>query len=89
MDDIARRQALSVQRILEVKKSLFAAQAGKLDAVSPLGTFSRGYSITLKLPDKTLVRSIDDVEERDGLQIIVNDGIIKCHVDDKEVCKWK
>lgn len=49
----------------------------------------RGYSITLKLPDKTLVRSIDDVEERDKLQITVNDGKIKCHVDYKEVCKWK
>jgi exodeoxyribonuclease VII large subunit len=89
MDDIARRQALSVWRILEVKRSLFAAHAGKLDAVSPLGTLSRGYSVTLKMPDKTLVRGIDDVEERDELQIIVNDGKIKCHVDDKEVCKWK
>lgn len=78
-----------MQRILEVKMSLFAAHAGKLDAVSPLGTLSRGYSITLKLPDKTLVRSIDDIEERGELQIIVNDGKIKCHVDDKEVCKWK
>ncbi|VVB87930.1 Exodeoxyribonuclease 7 large subunit [uncultured archaeon] len=89
MDDLARRQNLSMQRLLEVKKSLFAAHAGKLDAVSPLGTLSRGYSITLKLPDKALVRSIDDVEERDELQIIVNDGRIKCHVDYKEVCKWK
>ncbi|SNQ62496.1 exodeoxyribonuclease VII large subunit [Candidatus Methanoperedens nitratireducens] len=88
-DDIARRQALSVQRILEAKKSLFAVHAGKLDAVGPLGTLLRGYSITLKLPDKTLVRSIDDVEERDKLQITVNDGKIKCHVDYKEVCKWK
>lgn len=89
MNDIARRQVLSVQRILEVKKSLLVGNAGKLDAVSPLGTLSRGYSITLKMPDKTLVRSMDDVEERDELQIIVNDGKIKCHVDDKEVCKWK
>ncbi len=89
MDDIARRQTLNVQRILEVKRSLFVTHAGKLGAVSPLGTLSRGYSITLKLPDKTLVRSTDDVEERDELQLIVNDGKIKCHVDDKEVCKWK
>ena len=32
MDDIVRRQTLSVQRILEVKRSLFMAHAGKLDA---------------------------------------------------------
>ncbi len=88
-DDLARRQTLSIRRILGVKESLFAAHAGKLDAVSPLGTLSRGYSITLKMPDKTLVRNTDDVEKRDELQIVVNDGKIKCHVDDKEVCKWK
>jgi len=89
IDELTRRQTLSIQRILEVKRSLFMAHAGKLDAVSPLGTLSRGYSIILKLPDKTIVRSTGDVEEKDELQIIVNDGKIKCYVTNKEVCKWK
>jgi exodeoxyribonuclease VII large subunit len=74
---------------MEVRTSLLNAHAGKLDAVSPLGTLLRGYSITLKLPDNTLVRSVADVEKRDELSIIVNDGKIKCGVNDKEVCKWK
>ncbi|MBU4491674.1 MAG: exodeoxyribonuclease VII large subunit, partial [Euryarchaeota archaeon] len=61
----------------------------KLSAVSPLGTLARGYSITLKMPDRTLVRSIADVEKKDELEIIVNDGKIKSNVNDKEVCEWK
>lgn len=88
-DEMTQRQILSLKRILESKTSLFNAHAGKLDAVSPLGTLLRGYSITLKLPEETLVRRIGDVEKKDELSIIVNDGKIKCKVNDKEVCTWK
>jgi exodeoxyribonuclease VII large subunit len=79
----------SIEKLLETKTSAFKACAGKLDAVSPLGTFSRGYSIALKLPDKKPIRSISDVEKNDEIQILVNDGKIKCGVHDKEECKWK
>lgn len=89
IDELTQRQAQSVQRLLEVKSSLLNAHAGKLDAVSPLGTLLRGYSIAMKLSDKTLVRSVADVEKEDELSITVNDGKIKCGVTDKEVCKWK
>ncbi len=89
LDEMTQRQTLSIRRILEVKRALFGSDAGKLNAVSPLGTLCRGYSITLKLPDKTLVRSIGDVEKTDKIQIIVNDGKIRCDVKDKEECKWK
>ena len=89
LDDITQRQTLSIKRILETKKAQFSACTGKLDAVSPLGTLSRGYSITLKLPESKLVRSIDDVAKTDKVQIIVNDGKIMCDVKDKEVFKWK
>lgn len=89
IDEITQRKALSIRRLLEVKRALFKAHAGKLDAVSPLGTLARGYSITTKLPDKTLVRSINDVERKDELEIIVNDGKIKSNVNDKEACEWK
>lgn len=89
IDELAGRQALGIRRSLESNRSLFNAHAGKLEAVSPLGTLARGYSITLKLPDKTLVRSINDVVKKDELEIIVNDGKIKSSVNDKEVCEWK
>ncbi len=89
IDEITQRQILSLKIIMESKKSLFNAHAGKLGAVSPLGTLLRGYSMTLKLPEETLVRSIGDVEKKDELSIIVNDGKIKCKVNDKEVCTWK
>ncbi|KCZ72758.1 Exodeoxyribonuclease VII large subunit [Candidatus Methanoperedens nitroreducens] len=89
IDEIAQRQTLGIRRILDTKASLFMVHTSKLDAVSPLGTLSRGYSIVLKLPDKIPLRSIHDVEKQDEIQIIVNDGRIRCNVNDKEVYKWK
>ncbi len=89
IDEMAQRQALGIRRLMEVKTTLLNAHGGKLDAVSPLGTLLRGYSITLKLPDKTLVRSVSNVEKNDELEIIVNDGKIKSKVFDKEVREWK
>jgi exodeoxyribonuclease VII large subunit len=89
MDEMNQRQSLNIKRLLEIKRTLLNAHAGKLDAVSPLGTLARGYSITLKLPGKTPVRSVNDVEKKDELEIILNDGKIKSNVNDKEVCEWK
>lgn len=89
MDELSQKQVLSARRLLESKRTLFDVHAGKLDAVSPLATLSRGYSIALKLPDKKLVRNINDVKKKDELEIIVSDGKIKCDVNDKEVCTWK
>jgi exodeoxyribonuclease VII large subunit len=89
IDDINERKSRSIERIIEVRTSRFRECTGKLDAVSPLGTLSRGYSIALKLPDKTTVRSINDIEKNDEIHILVNDGKIKCNVNDKEEFKWK
>ncbi|HEY9246232.1 MAG TPA: exodeoxyribonuclease VII large subunit, partial [Candidatus Methanoperedens sp.] len=89
VDESSRRQNLSMLRILEARIALFVACSGKLDAVSPLGTLCRGYSIALKLPEKIPVCSTHDVEKSDNIQVIVKDGKIKCSVVGKEGCEWK
>lgn len=86
--ELTGRQEMGIKRIIEVKNALFNARAGMLDAVSPLGTLVRGYSIVMKLPDMRLISSIKEVEENDNVRIIVTDGKINCCVKDKEVCKW-
>ncbi|MCE8422535.1 MAG: exodeoxyribonuclease VII large subunit [Candidatus Methanoperedens sp.] len=85
LDEMAQRQNLSIKRRIEAKKALFDTQAGKLDAVSPLGTLLRGYSIALKMPGMDIISSINCIEEKDNIQIIVNDGRINCEVNEKEV----
>lgn len=89
IDELTERQVMGIKRIIEVKNALFNAQAGMLDAVSPLGTLVRGYSIVMKLPDMGLISSVKEVKKDDEIRIIVTDGKINCCVKDKEVCKWK
>lgn len=53
-----------------------------LDAFSPLKVVSRGYSLAYK--DKKLIRSVDDIEKEDLMQINLSDGIIHAIVKEKE-----
>ncbi|NJD76039.1 MAG: exodeoxyribonuclease VII large subunit [Candidatus Methanoperedens sp.] len=84
IDEMTQRQISGIRRIIESKNTLFKANAGRLNAVSPLGTLSRGYSIAVRMPDNIVIRSINDVKEKDVIQVIVTDGKIKCCVSDKE-----
>ena len=53
-----------------------------LDAVSPLATLQRGYSITLKQPDGTLLHDAGQVASGDLLQTRLAKGIITSLVKD-------
>ncbi|HIH45056.1 MAG TPA: exodeoxyribonuclease VII large subunit [Candidatus Methanoperedenaceae archaeon] len=58
----------------------FNARTGRLDAVSPIGTLRRGYSISLRMPEKSLISRCADAGEGDKIEIIVQDGKIRCDV---------
>ena len=56
-------------------------QAGaRLDALSPLASLGRGYSICLG-PDGSVVSRASQVEAGDGLNLRVSDGAIDCRVE--------
>lgn len=51
-----------------------------LDAVSPLATLTRGYSITLRLPDESVVDSVAKTRKGQDVKIIISDGEMRCNV---------
>lgn len=57
-----------------------AAMAGKLDAMSPLRVIARGYAVATK--DDTAVSSVTHVQAGDRLCVRVEDGRIRCRVED-------
>ncbi len=95
---------LNKQRLDEILTNIYRSQhfyldsarqrmerlGGMLDAVNPLATLDRGYSVALKLPEKSIIDQIAAVEVGDGISLMVKDGDIECEVKGKkEVERWQ
>ena len=70
----------AMQSIIQIKvkeeKTRFVSVVSKLDALSPLKTLSRGYSITT-LENGEVVNSIKQLKQNDKVDIRFSDGIVK------------
>jgi len=63
------------------RENVRLGQAGaRLDALSPLASLGRGYSICLK-PDGSIVSRTGQVDAGDGVMVRVSDGSIDCRVE--------
>lgn len=63
---------------LKNKKSKFAEVVSKLDALSPLKTLARGYSIATK--EEKLIKSVKQLHQNDEIQLQFIDGITKAKI---------
>ncbi|MDF1558197.1 MAG: exodeoxyribonuclease VII large subunit [ANME-2 cluster archaeon] len=82
VDELGERLNLTMDRELGLHQKHLESYVSKLNAVSPLNTLKRGYSIVLH--EDRVVRSINDVKKGDALEIRVIDGRINCKVTEKE-----
>lgn len=55
-------------------KFILENRIAKLDALSPLKTLTRGYSITSLKDDNKVIKSINDVKNGDEIEVRVKDG---------------
>ena len=72
---VARDMRLASARALEIRRGQIAGVAGHLNALSPLATLSRGYSIARDPGGKTLSSVGDFVPDKD-FELILRDGKI-------------
>ena len=68
------------------KNQQFIAAVSKLDAMSPLKVFSRGYAMAQN-QDREVLRSVKQVQSGDNISITVSDGRIDATVINKEESK--
>ncbi|MGI6669206.1 MAG: exodeoxyribonuclease VII large subunit [Acetivibrionales bacterium] len=82
MLDVQKRYMLNALSALKAeygkRLSLLAA---RLDALSPLSSLARGYSIAKSLKDNTLVKSVHSVAVGDMLEVRLVDGSLDCTVE--------
>ena len=72
-----------MRKKLDRNRALRTLYAGKLSALSPLNTLSRGYSYTENCEGKP-VKSIDDVSEGERIRVYTPDGRITANVEGRE-----
>ncbi|KKB72692.1 MULTISPECIES: exodeoxyribonuclease VII large subunit [Bacillus] len=73
------KRNMSVQ--LKQIHSQFQTVLGKLNALSPLQVMERGYSLTYK--EDELIKSIEQLQENDEIQVKLKDGTLACEVRQK------
>jgi exodeoxyribonuclease VII large subunit len=81
LDDLAERMERAVSRRTEMARTRLESASGRLDVLSPLKVLARGYSLTRRLDDLTVVRSADQVSAGDWLVTQVHCGRITSRVE--------
>ncbi|UCF09298.1 MAG: exodeoxyribonuclease VII large subunit [Thermoplasmata archaeon] len=81
-DHLTTRMLTFMRHRLETARDRYEALCGMLDAVSPLATLNRGYSITLKLPGEEVIDTVSRTKKGDEVKVLVRDGEMKCKIHD-------
>jgi len=83
IDRLSERMSRAMLTGIEHKKRQFGGTIGRLEALSPLGTLRRGYSICLDKQDQ-LVREASQVHRGDSVSVVLVSGRLACLVEDVE-----
>jgi exodeoxyribonuclease VII large subunit len=81
IDDFFERIDRTCSHILELAIQRTSNLSGKLSMLSPLATLSRGYSYTLKLPQRTLITDTRKVKPHDKVEVKLAKGAMICKVE--------
>lgn len=80
-NEASRKQLVALmQSILKHRQSQLRESVRHLDALSPLKVMARGYSLVYDEKEQHLIKSINDVQPGDLVQIKVSDGQLSCQV---------
>ncbi len=85
-----RRQRLDFQRetliramgkIMRESEMHVSLMQKRLADLSPLGILKRGYSITLRLPEKEIVKTAAQLQQGDPIQVLLGEGEVEGRVE--------
>lgn len=82
LDDLWERLTAQVRFLLKDKGQALVSQAQILDGLSPLRVLERGYGLILKKGQ--VLGSVNNIKEKDELEIRLKDGLVKTEVTEIE-----
>ncbi|KPK38464.1 MAG: hypothetical protein AMJ78_09945 [Omnitrophica WOR_2 bacterium SM23_29] len=74
LDDLIKAANRNISHMVEIKSEKFNTTIGKLEALSPLSILSRGYSITLHLPSRDVLRDTKGLKRGDKIETRLAEG---------------
>ncbi len=83
VEDLAAALESSVHRLMEARTRRLHRGMDKLEALSPLASLERGYSVALG-PGGRVLRRVADFQEGDRFRLRVADGGVDCTVEGTE-----
>lgn len=82
--ELTKRFELQFGFYLRQKRNRLESLLAALDDLSPLAILNRGYSITRKLPEGTLLKDARRVAAGTRVHVRLNRGSLICHVEETE-----
>ncbi len=83
LDEAWQRLGRAWRDRVSAARERLGRSAGRLDAMSPLAILGRGYSVCL-LPDGQAIRSSEEIEVGEEVQVLLHRGRLHCLVRRKE-----
>ena len=74
LDNLVRVLFATGKNIFEMHKNRLSLAASRLDTLSPLKILSRGYSVSRKLPEMLLLKTVEAVKPGDSMETTLTDG---------------
>ena len=74
LDELGRNLKAYFENFLSLKKERFLSLAGKLEALGPLATLKRGFSVSLKLPDEKVLVDVKNLKPGDLIKTKLSRG---------------
>ena len=82
VDNFIKRLQSQIENKIKIEKQEAIKLISKMDALSPLKTLTRGYSITSR--DELVIKSVKDIEKNDEIDLRYIDGLAKAKILTKE-----
>ena len=83
LDDLARRGMSALSTTMLLKRTRLSSLEQRLGALNPEAVLRRGFAVVTR-QDGELIRSVDQVQAGDPLQVQVRDGQFGVKVDERE-----
>lgn len=82
LDELVKNLTTSFKTALAFKKERFLALVGKLEALGPLEVLKRGFSVSLKLPEESVIQSSRVVKRGDQVKTKLKEGFFISRVEE-------